>query len=58
MKNKQSIEDIETWQKAWELHEAAGKILQALKPLTINERRRTMNYLWDKYVTHPDPEEK
>ena len=44
----------EIWQRAKREHGAAGKILDALRPVTQNERRRILAYFWDKYVVHPD----
>jgi hypothetical protein len=46
--------DEEIWHQAKKEHEIVGQILDALKPLTQNERRRLLNYMWDRYVTNPD----
>lgn len=47
--------DDEIWVKAKREHEAAGKILDALRPVSQAERIRILHYMWDKYVLHPDP---
>jgi hypothetical protein len=46
--------DEEIWLKAKREHDATGQILDALRPVSQNERRRILNYFWDKYVVHPD----
>jgi hypothetical protein len=45
--------DDEIWKRAKREHDAAGRILNALRPVSQNERGRILNYFWDKYVVHP-----
>ena len=46
--------DDEIWKRAKREHDAASQILDALRPVSQNERRRILIYFWDKYVVHPD----
>jgi hypothetical protein len=48
--------DRQVWETAMMEHEAAGKILKALEHVSQNERRRILQYMYDRYVTNPDPE--
>jgi hypothetical protein len=50
-----SEQDDAIWRQAKAEHDAAGKILDALRPVSQAERRRILAYLWDKYVLNPEP---
>lgn len=44
------------WEQAMAELKVCERVLVALKPLSQNERRRILNYMWDRYVVNPEPE--